>query len=426
MDNFFRRWRTSRREIETTSPGRPDNHTESSSGSFSEKIVRPNSARASLTISAIYRAVSLIAKTEAQFEMQYQRVSKEGGNFIQDVYGPGRKMNYLLQVSPNPIMSASVLMQQAVIDKLMLGNAFIFIERDSWGDPERLWLARNGGYNPLNNTYNLIYVTDRGVMSRFEVPARDVIHIPNTFRDKDGYLGISTLQYAFDTMSLIATQKQQSLETAAKGGRVKLILQQEKQGSQGTLSFGLLNQNELKKYAQEVEADVYSHDVASLHGVTGVHNITMSNAEQQLVEQLNMGFDDVCRFFGVPRPLLMLDSNSHYTTPTNATLELMTRTIQPDVLEIEQEFSRKLLTPDDFGKRRFHMCEQPLLRLDKEAQAKVDLLRLQTGSATVNEIRKQYDMPAVEKGDIVYVSTNLAELGSEKLSGTMTPVQEKK
>ena len=50
-----------------------------------------------------------------------------------------------------------------------------------------------------------------------------------------------------------------------------------------------------------------------------------------------------------------------------------------------------------------------------EKQAKVDQLRLQMGW-TVNEIRNQYDMPSIEKGDTAYVSTNLAELGSEKLS----------
>jgi hypothetical protein len=69
----------------------------------------------------------------------------------------------------------------------------------------------------------------------------------------------------------------------------------------------------------------------------------------------------------------------------------------------------------DFGSRRFHMCELPLLRMDLEKQAKVDQLRLQMGW-TVNEIRKQYDMPGIDKGDTAYVSTNLAELGSDKLS----------
>ena len=53
--------------------------------------------------------------------------------------------------------------------------------------------------------------------------------------------------------------------------------------------------------------------------------------------------------------------------------------------------------------------------MDKKAQAEVDEKRLRTGTATVNELRKQYDMPAVKDGDIVYVLTNLAELGSAKL-----------
>jgi hypothetical protein len=58
------------------------------------------------------------------------------------------------------------------------------------------------------------------------------------------------------------------------------------------------------------------------------------------------------------------------------------------------------------------------MMFDKQGQAAIDKANLETGSMTVNEIRKQYDMPAVDKGDTVYVSTNLAELGSDKLRGT--------
>ena len=64
-----------------------------------------------------------------------------------------------------------------------------------------------------------------------------------------------------------------------------------------------------------------------------------------------------------------------------------------------------------------HICEKPLLAMDPERQAKVDQLNLQTGAKTVNEIRAEHDMPSVENGDIVYISTNVAELGSKKLSG---------
>ena len=83
----------------------------------------------------------------------------------------------------------------------------------------------------------------------------------------------------------------------------------------------------------------------------------------------------------------------------------------------EKEIERKLIGFKEYGTRRIHICEKPLLAMDPERQAKVDQLNLQTGAKTVNEIRAEHDMPSVDKGDIVYVSTNLAELGSKKLSG---------
>ena len=403
-----------------------------STGTFSQHIRRPVSPGAALTISAVYRAIELRAKTVGQFQMQYQRLNREGGNFVSDMGNPsvayassGQRLNYLLQVSPNPVMSASQMMQQLVINKLQLGNGYIYIERDGLGEALHLWLATCGGYNQVTHTYNLTYAGEYGVVNLAAVPAEDVIHVPNTFRDQDGYMGIPTIRYALDTLSLIATTKAQSLETAAKGGRMKLIVGEEQPSQgQGTLAYGLLNKGEVDRYAQEINERIYQQDVIGIRGLQHIQNISMSAQDQQLIETLNISLDDVARFFGTPRPLLMMDSNSHYTTPTNATLEYMTRTIQPDVLEIEQEFTRKLLNVYDFGRYRIHMCEQPLLRLDKEAQAKVDKMRLEAGTATVNELRRQYDMPAIDKGDTPYISTNLAELGSAKLSGAQpTPVE---
>lgn len=408
----------------TTDPSAASNQ-QTTSATFEEKIVRVRRPELALTVSAVYRAVELRAKTEAQFAIQYQKMSPAGGNFVPDMWGPGKNINYLLQVQPNPISSAASLIEQVVIRRLLLGNAFVYIERDEWKDPTALWLAECGGYNEITGTYALTYLNERGVKFKVDAPREDVLHFPNTFRYYDGFWGMSTLQYAFDTLSLIKTESNQALETAAKGGRMKLIIGEEKppQGA-GTLAFGLMNKGEIDKYAAELNEKVYQQDIVGIRGLSALHNISMTSADMQLMEHMNMGLDDVARFFGTPRPMLMLDTNSHYTTYTNATLEYLQRTVQPDVTEMEQEFNRKLLRREDFGRRRIHMCEQPLLRLDKEAQAKVDQLQLQTGAATVNEIRAQYDRPSVPNGDIVYVSTNLAELGSQKLNGNTEPQPE--
>lgn len=425
FSNFFRKREATGVPV-TTDPAHPSNQPQATGASFEEKIVRVSRPELALTVSAVYRAVELRAKTEAQFAIQYQKMNAAGGNFVPDMYGPGRGINYLLQVQPNPISTAASLIEQAVIRRLLLGNAFVYIERDEWDDPVNLWLADCGGYDEITGTYNLVYLGDNGVRFKVNALRKDVLHFANTFRYQQGFWGISTIKYAYDTLSLVKTESNQALETAAKGGRVKLIIGEEKPANgQGTLAYGFMNKGEIEKYATELNNKVYQQDIVGIRGLSALHNISMSAQDMQLMEHMNMGLDDVARFFGTPRPLLMLDTNSHYTTYTNATLEYLQRTVQPDITEMEQELNRKLLTRDDFGKRRIHMCEQPLLRLDKEAQAKVDQLQLQTGAATVNEIRQQYDRPAVEGGDIIYVSTNLAELGSPKLSGEQpAPTQE--
>ena len=389
-------------------------------GSFEERIVHARDPQKALTVSAVYRATELRAKTIGQMPVQYQQKDAAGGNFMPWMQGLGKRINYLLQEEPNPITSGPSLWQQVTIQRMMWGNGFVYIERDAFGDPKYFWLAECGGYNYGNDTYNITYFTPYGPRIEAECPSRDVLHFPNTFRYYNGFWGIPTLQYAAETLSLIKTEKAQALETAAKGGRVKLIIGEEKPSTaQGTLAFGLMNKSEMNKYADEINGRIYQKDVVAMRGLDKIQNISMSAQDMQLLEQLNLGLDDVARFWGVPRPLLMLDTNSHYNDYSNATMEFMSRTIFPDKVEMEKELARKLLGIQFYGQRRIHICEKPLLAMDPERQAKIDEAHMKMGW-TVNEIRNEHDMPRIENGDIPYVSTNLAELGSAKLRDAAT------
>ena len=392
-----------------------------SGGSYAENIVYARSPQVALTVSAVHRAVELRAKTLAMMLLQYQTKNKLGGNFEQDTSRYGSNLNWLLQVEPNPIMTASSLIATMVIDRLNRGNGLIYIERDNFGDVVHFWRANYGGYNALNGTYTLTYLTDKGLRSLVNVPAEDVLHLPNTYREVDGVVGISTIRHAFDTLSLIKTQKAQALDTAAKGGRVKGFISEEAPAAaSGSFAAGRYAKKTSDEYAKEISEKVYQQDIVALRGLEKFTSISMSSADMELVSQLNLGLDDVARFWATPRPLLMLDTNSHYTSYKDATMEYLQRTIAPDAREIEDEFNRKLLNRYDFGKARIHMCELPLLRMDLESQAKVDQYRLQMGW-TINEIRQQYDMPAVEKGDIPYRTANVKPLGEEEAAATELP-----
>ena len=408
-----------KREIAPTGgPGIPkstvDEGPKVKGGSFEERIVhvRATDTQKALTVSAVYRATELRAKTIGQMPVQYQRKSEEGGNFTPWMMGLGKRMNYLLQEEPNPLMSGPALWEQVTINRLMWGNGFVYIERDVFGDPIHLWLAECGGYNYGNDTYSITYMTNYGPMMKDDVKPQDIMHFANTFRYHDGsFWGKSVIRYAAETLSLIKTQKAQSLETAAKGGRVKLIIGEEKPtGTASTVASGLYNKEQMNAYADEINDRIYQKDVVALRGLERVENISMSAQDQQLLEQMNLGLDDVARFWGCPRPLLMLDTNSHYNDYSNATMEFMSRTIGPDKTDMEKEIARKLLGVKFYGSRRIHICEKPLLAMDPERQAKVDKMYLEAGVKTVNELRAEHDMPAVENGDEPMASANLLTL----------------
>ena len=382
-------------------------------GDYQERIVPVRSPESACFVSAVYRAVTLRGDTMSVMPVQYRKKDFERDNFVQDMRGLGKRINYLLQEEANPIMTAPDLWNLVELNRTLMGNGFVYIERDEFGFPLHLWLVKECGYNINTATYaSIVFLTDKGYRTEVNVPTSDVLHFPNNFRYPNGW-GKSTLIYAFESLTLNRTLRSQALDTAAKGGRIKGIIS-EKQPSQqgvGTLAYGMLNQTEVQKTAQEMQKKFYSgHDIVSMHGLESFQNLSMTSQDMQMLEQLGITYDDCARYFGVPRPLLMLDTNSHYNDYQNATMEFHTRTILPLKNRNEKEIARKLIPFKDYGTRDIHICEDPLMVMDPERRAKVAQLKMQSGLCTVNEARRDFDMPAVEDGDVTMAAANLMTL----------------
>lgn len=426
MDNFFKFWGRSKREVvagvpSTTNPSDPSNQTVVT-GDWKENIVTPT-GRKSLVVPAWFRGVSLIMQTMGQMRVQYQRMNGDGGNFVEDRYGEARRLNYLLQVRPNPLMTASQLQEQIEFRKIYYGNAYVYIDRQPNGYPLYLWLCTGGGYDPVSDTYHLTYNRKGAPAIVVEAPAEDVLHFKNIFMTDDYYIGIPTIVYAMKTLSIAATADEQALKDMAKGGKHKVILQEEKSPSLGTR--GRANRDELKKMKDQFASDWNNGDFMLLDNVADTKIISQTAAELRLLENRGFEVNDIARILGIPRIMMMEDQGASYKMPEHATQEFLLRTIQPRIRSYEDEYNSKMLNEFDFGKRRIHVCELALRRLDAKGQAEIDKMHLEAGWS-VNELRSQYDLPNIPNGDAHYVSTNLAEVGSEKLrsNGGAAPVAE--
>lgn len=435
MDGFFRNW-FKREAVGTqagcdTLDGKATEPTLAKGASYSDRTVNAGTPGKALTVSSWHRGLTLIGDTMGMMPVQYQKLNREGGNFVQDVSDApgnyltyGTRMNYLLQVRPNPLMSAFELNKMAAIRRVEKGNAFIYIE---WGDdgdlvPRAFWLAENGAYIEPTNQFLLTYLGVDGTKT-VTAEARDVIHLPNTFKYPGTIMGIPTLIHAKNALSLAATSDALSLENVAKGGRQKIIVREDRptQG-QGTLAFGRFNPQELQKKTQELNAAMYDNDVLLLTNALDIVNISQSAQQQELLESRKFTDGQVIgRFLGVPKILLMDDSGSSYKSPEAATQEFYMRTISPMAEQKEQEYDGKLLNVYDYGKRRFHVCEQPIFRLDPAGQAKIIIDRMASGTMTTNEARQFYDLPTVENGDVPLVSANLMTLEALMAKGLPQP-----
>lgn len=403
--------------------------TRAKGASYSERKVAVSTADKALTVSSWHRGLALIGDTMGMMPVQYQRLNREGGNFIEDASDApgnyltfGTRLNYLLQLRPNPLMTAFELNKQAAIKRIESGNAFIYIERNAEGEPSAFWLANNGAYLEPTNQFILSYLSVGG-QKVVTASASDVIHLPNTFKYAGTIMGIPTLIHARNALSLAATSDALALENAAKGGRQKIIVREDRpQQLGGTLAFGRYNQSELQKKTQELNDAMYDNDVLLLTNALDIVNISQNAQQQELLESRKFTDGQVTgRFLGVPKILLMDDSGSSYKSPEAATQEFYMRTISPMAEQKEQEYDSKLLNVYDFGKRRFHVCEQPIFRLDPAGQANILKSRMESGTMTVNEARACYDLPAVENGDEPMASANLMTLKALMSKGIPEP-----
>lgn len=355
-------------------------------------------------------------QTMGQMEVQFQRMNREGGNFIEDRYGASRLINYLLQIRPNPLMTGSQMLEQIEYQKIFKGNAYVYIDYSPTGSLNALWLCQNGSYNPIGDTYNITYRKPEGFVSK-TVPSDNVLHFRNIILNDQMSSGLPTIDFAINSLSIAATADAQTLKDMAKGGKHKILVQERPvQNVQwGALSQGRADKKEMEKLTDRLSEEWMSRDAVLLDNIADVKIISQTAAELRTLENRGFQVADLARLLGIPTIMMMVDSGNNYKTPEAATQEFLLRTIQPRIREMEDEFNSKLLGPDDFGKRRIHICESALRRLDPQQQANLDKIHLETGVMSPNELRAQYDLPTVKDGDVHYVSTNLAVLGSEKL-----------
>ena len=380
-------------------------------GNNSRVYVR--SADAAMHLSTVYSCVQYISNAVANMRCVYQKKDSQG--VYKEDYN--NNLHYLLTVQPNDDYNAHDFWQRVVTLILLRGNAYIYPKWDlRTGQIDSLILLEDGAvsYDRYSRIYNVTDVENgiHGIMQEDEI-----IHLKNVVTD--GKLGIGVIDYAMETMNVVATANREVLNRFANGGNVRGII-----GNDTSLKgIGQYPKDQLSALAADVDTQFMSgKHIVSIPGDSKFTPISLSSTDMQFLETFKFTTKEICQFFGIPTVLITGESSSTYKSLTEARLAFMGQTLDPMLKKIENELKRKLIARKMCGKYRFMFDRSAIYDTDLLTRADYQLKTIQSGLYTINEWRQAENRPTVEGGDTPLVSANLKGL-SQLLAedGKQTP-----
>lgn len=390
------------------------------SASYDQQVVSVNSAEQAMQIAAVYRCVDLVSSGVAVMQLHYLRYNTAKGYYCKfdprkEFEKEGAMLDYLLSVKPNDRQNAYTLIKYTVAQKLLRGNALWIPKRDMWGNIEEIVLVNQGSFGYDKNR-NIYVVADAQNNIYGEYRADQVYHFKNLCMD-GGYWGQSTISYGRSVMTSVATADREVQNRIATGGRFRAILSNDT----SVRGFGEYEDEELQKLADSIQTALKSgRDIISHPGDVKFQPITMTSADLEFMQTRTFEVREIARLFGVPLIKLGETSNSNYKSVEMEQMDFYNEALQPQCVEIQNEILAKTTTPTTYNERKVFFDTTSLFAMDVTSKAAWMKSRLETGVATVNDLRRENMMPPVEGGDEVLMSCNVAPLGSEKLGGSPT------
>ena len=362
-----------------------------------------------LTVSAVYRAVDLISSGVASLKLERKRWNRVKKCFVLDETTDGRWENYLLNVKPNDYQNAFVFWKGVVTQRLLYGNAYVLpVWRD--GYIEKLVLLRSNGvtYDYLTNTYN-VTAEEYGI-SGATYPARSIWHFKNLSVD-GGLTGISTIAYAARTIDVSATGESETLNRFASGGSFHAILQ----NNTASVGIGKYRDKSLKALSKDLQEAVNKgSNILVVPGDGKLTPYTMTSADLQFLESRKLTVRDIARFFNVPAALLMDDSGSNYNTMEQANIAFYSQALRPILCDIVGEITGKRLTERTAYEVKYTHDVSGIYTTDLKSRIDYEKGLLETGQATVNDLRRRNDTAPVDGGDTVYMSVQVQPLNQQQ------------
>ncbi len=362
-----------------------------------------------LQISAVWACISVISKDIASSVWQVMRELPNGDRESRRLSSLYR----LLNVAPNPEMTAFEFREAILIAALLWSNGYAEIERDAGGRPIALWPLHPDRVTLERDTGgNLIYRVWNPVSPEVFLPARDVFHIHGP--GIEGLVGFDITRLASTLFGHTLAAKNFGSAFYANGAHAGQVLE----------TAANLNTEQMKELRGNVVESLRGNKQLGLfvatHG-TKLTNQAIEPNKAQFIETLQYLTEDIARFFDVPPHKI-----GHLLRSTNNNIEEQGKDyvnkITPWAERLRQEAEKKLVLSRGIVTR---IELEWLAEGNAKDKADADAILVNNGIQNRNEVRRKRGLNSIgpdgDKFTAQLNMTTLERIGEDKPEPIVPP-----
>lgn len=351
------------------------------------------SEQQSLTVSAVYSAVSLLSELTASLDLNYEE--DDGSGYYKKVK-TGKIARCLRK--PNDYQTRYSFVQSMKARALLRGNSYAF----------KLENQDNIKLIPIigDKTVDVLLSPD-GTEVFYRVngqsfSADEFIHFKGL--SLDGIMGLSPIHYAARTLANAVDSERYMNKVFESGIQASGFFQTAEKLTDKVYERLKNDIKDKSGIDRAGEAQILEQ------GLTFERN-TLTAQDAAIADIMSLTVSDIARIFRVPKNLLYEDTGVKSSSVMNS-IEFLTYSLNSSLVNIEQELDYKLLMPSayDSQTKRIKFDVSNLLRTEPDKRVKYYKDLFDIGGITSNEVRAREGMPSIDGGDDAFVQLNLAPL----------------
>jgi HK97 family phage portal protein len=314
---------------------------------------------------------------------------------------------WLATIEPNHLMTPMAFKEVLHHWAPTWGRGPAEIEFDSRGRPAALWpihpsrveLKRVG---PRRYVYE-VYLDDLGLGSLRKVRLETWQVLDLHGLGDDGLTGYKIPQLAREAIGLGIAAEQFGARFFGRGANPSMVLIHPKKLGPGAAD------EYRERWSQLYGGIDNAGKVAVLPEDMKVQKLSALPNESQMIETRRAQLEEVAGYLRMP--LSKMGVAVAYTDVDKENRAYVTDCLQSWATRFEQEYNRKLLTPDERGEYYFQFLFDALLRGDPTARANIHRTQIMSGMESVNEARETEDRNGIgEAGDVYWMPMNIQSI----------------